>query len=243
MYKGGNFIYFSCEHIPELFLDKIIAKKYFNKFGKIKRFILRPKRLSCTVEYESKEDAENAYRNAGNFNGIDFIVKYAEYEIAHVQNTEEWVDPDVQAELDAMSSGHRLGSHTRTVLAGSTAVQQKSTILGRSYKHASNVLSVPTIKSVKIQSMGRQESPLTEIKIDNIARGELEAILKTPAITDEEKYRVLDARDKLIRMTTVRQTDIKKAVATKGTCPDMCPEKERLMREFQRQVKVLVKFL
>lgn len=47
---------------------------------------------------------------------------------------------------------------------------------------------------------------------------------------------MLDARDKLIRLTTKRMVDIKRVVSTKGVCPDMCPEKERLMREAKHQV-------
>lgn len=52
------------------------------------------------------------------------------------------------------------------------------------------------------------------------------------------RFRVLDARDKLIRLTTARTTDIKTVVSTKGVCPDMCPEKERLMREATHHVAV-----
>lgn len=52
------------------------------------------------------------------------------------------------------------------------------------------------------------------------------------------RFAVLDARDKLIRLTTARQTDIRQAKSTKGTCPDMCPEKERVMREAKHQVAV-----
>lgn len=37
-------------------------------------------------------------------------------------------------------------------------------------------------------------------------------------------------------MTTTKTTDIKIAVSTKGVCPDMCPEKERVMREVQHQI-------
>ncbi|XP_023305273.2 protein xmas-2 isoform X1 [Lucilia cuprina] len=225
-----NYNAITCEQIPELFLDKIVAKKHFSKFGKIKRFILRPKRLICTVEYENKEDAENAFENAGRFNGVDFIVNYAEHEVAHVQNTEEWVDPDVQAELEAMSPGHRMGASLKSSKGLMAPFLQKTNVLNRFPKYAS-ALAHPN-NSLK----ARQNSPQPEIKVDSMVRNELEAILKTPAHTHEEKYRVLEARDKLIRLTTVRQTDIRKAVAAKGTCPDMCPEKERLMREFQRQV-------
>lgn len=230
-----NYNAIACTQIPELFLDKIVAKKYFSKFGKIKRFILRPKRLICTVEYESKEDAEKAFKNAGNFNGIDFVVSYAEHEVAHVQNTEEWVDPEVQAELEAMSPGHRLGANLRPSTGLTAQTLQKSNVVSRVPK-ITNTLATSN-KLLKEFTKGRQYSPQPEIiKVDSAVRNELESMLKTPALTYEEKYRVLEARDKLIRLTTVRQTDIKKAVAAKGTCPDMCPEKERLMREFQRQV-------
>lgn len=50
------------------------------------------------------------------------------------------------------------------------------------------------------------------------------------------RYFVLDARDKLIRLTTVKNVDIKKATSTQGVCPDMCPEKERLSRISKHRV-------
>lgn len=46
---------------------------------------------------------------------------------------------------------------------------------------------------------------------------------------------MLEARDKLIRLTTKRMTDFKRAVE-QGICPDMCPEKERLSRESKHRV-------
>lgn len=66
---------------------------------------------------------------------------------------------------------------------------------------------------------------------------ELVKIIKQCATTVEEKYKILEARDKLIRLRTKKHTDLSKAKVTVGTCPDMCPEKERLMRETQHQVK------
>lgn len=63
-------------------------------------------------------------------------------------------------------------------------------------------------------------------------------ILKQPAHTLEDKYKILEARDKLIRLRTKMFIDLTKG-HTKGTCPDMCPEKERLMREVQHQVSLV----
>ncbi|XP_075157293.1 RRM_XMAS2 and SAC3_GANP domain-containing protein xmas [Haematobia irritans] len=239
-----NYKAISCEKIPELFLDKLVAKKHFSKFGKISRFILKPNRLSCTVEYETEEDAERAYMEAGEFNGLEFDVNYAAKQVAQVQSTEEWVDPDVQSELEAMSPGHHRafgsaansGTQMKSVFGAAPQVTTKSLAFARlATKQTPQTISAP--KPILRQPTPRNNSPIPDTpKIDASVRSELEAILRRPALSDEDKYRVLDARDKLIRLTTIRQTDIKKAVATKGTCPDMCPEKERLMREFQRQV-------
>ena len=35
---------------------------------------------------------------------------------------------------------------------------------------------------------------------------------------------------------TKKHADLASAVAIKGSCPDMCPERERYMREFQRRL-------
>lgn len=67
-----------------------------------------------------------------------------------------------------------------------------------------------------------------------------ETLMKKPAFTSEEKFRVLDARDKFLRLTMDKNMDLKVAKKTIGVCPDMCPEKERVMREFQHQVKLLL---
>lgn len=72
--------------------------------------------------------------------------------------------------------------------------------------------------------------------VSTAAMSELLEILKQQAVSTDEKLRVLDARDKLMRLRQVKQYDISKAVKTVGTCPDMCPEKERLLRESRRQI-------
>lgn len=63
-------------------------------------------------------------------------------------------------------------------------------------------------------------------------------ILREPAYNPEEKFKILEARDKFVRLYSGRNTDMSKVRTTVGTCPDMCPEKERVMREFQHQVKI-----
>ncbi|KAM6978447.1 germinal-center associated nuclear protein-like [Tautogolabrus adspersus] len=65
-------------------------------------------------------------------------------------------------------------------------------------------------------------SPITPVKRHLI--GEV-------AETAEAKYRLLDQRDKLLRQGRPKRTDLVLSKVFVGTCPDMCPEKERYMRE------------
>lgn len=66
----------------------------------------------------------------------------------------------------------------------------------------------------------------------------LSALIGTVAETSEEKFRLLDQRDRVMRQARVKRTDLDKARTFVGTCPDMCPEKERYMRETRSQLSV-----
>ncbi|XP_048861179.1 germinal-center associated nuclear protein-like, partial [Brienomyrus brachyistius] len=56
------------------------------------------------------------------------------------------------------------------------------------------------------------------------------------AETAEEKYRLLEQRDKILRQARPKRTDLDLSKVFVGTCPDMCPEKERYMRETRNQL-------
>ncbi|XP_052873486.1 uncharacterized protein LOC128278797 [Anopheles cruzii] len=82
----------------------------------------------------------------------------------------------------------------------------------------------------------------TERKISQ-ARFELQAVACKPTGNAEERYRVLEAKDRYLRLTIPRPTDIRKAKSIQGTCPDMCPEKERYLREWKGLVSSYEKLL
>ncbi|EDV46462.1 uncharacterized protein Dere_GG18199 [Drosophila erecta] len=209
-----------CTNIPELFLDKYVARSHFGRFGTLVNFVLRPRRMTCTVSYASEEQAERALLEGDSFQGHQFDISYAENETAPAQKTEEWVDPDVQAELSALQSGWRneyaSGKPLKPSLSGAPMLP-----------------SLPAAAATAAVSV--KNPPATRDRTPAQLR-DLENVMRRPAHTSEEKFRVLDARDKLLRMNRTQQKPV--AGATQGHCPDMCPEKERVLREFQRQVAV-----
>ncbi|XP_026847158.1 protein xmas-2 [Drosophila persimilis] len=212
-----------CTDIPELFLDKFVARTHFGRFGNLVNFVLRPCRMTCTVSYATEEEAELALHEGNVYNGHEFHMSYAEKETAPAQKTEQWVDPEVQAELNAISSGWPKQYQPSKPIKMTPELPAAGS---RSQQHSSS----------QAPSERRERQPPAQSKA---YAQELEAVMLRPAYTSEEKFRVLDARDKLLRLNqSHRQLDIQMSGSTQGYCPDMCPEKERLLREFQRQVSV-----
>lgn len=228
----------SCEQIPELFLDKLIAKKHFSQFGRINRFILRPKRLSCTVEYESPEAAEAALARGGAFRDWKFNVYWTDEAPAASSSgrDEGFIDPEVQQELDTMSGG------PSSLRIRQTMKQSIESFLKKTERFPAPPIVAPPKQLrpppmvVAAAALPRESSVVSGDPKAIQAKLEFESLARKPAMTAEERFRVLEARDKYIRHTTDRTTDIRKAKSTQGTCEDMCPEKERYMRECKFQV-------
>ncbi|XP_072028126.1 germinal-center associated nuclear protein-like [Amphiura filiformis] len=65
-----------------------------------------------------------------------------------------------------------------------------------------------------------------------------DSLRKQVGMSAQERMDILEARDKMIRPGYKKQFNLATAQAVKGTCPDMCPEKERYMREYQRRLSV-----
>uniref|UniRef100_A0A1Q3EZ29 Germinal-center associated nuclear protein n=1 Tax=Culex tarsalis TaxID=7177 RepID=A0A1Q3EZ29_CULTA len=235
----------SCEKIPELFLDKLTAKKHFGQFGRINRFILRPKRFSCTVEYESQAAAEAALARGGQFRDVRFEIYWTDERPEGAAGKEELgsglaLDPEVQQELESMGGGPN-SLRVRQQQQQQSSKQSIESFLKKTERFpAPSLVAPPKPMRFPPSRLQHQPEPAAAAAVDSKAavpvRGEFEALARRPATTAEERYRLLEARDKYFRLTTDRTTDIRKARSTQGTCEDMCPEKERYMREFQLQV-------
>uniref|UniRef100_A0A182P4R2 Germinal-center associated nuclear protein n=1 Tax=Anopheles epiroticus TaxID=199890 RepID=A0A182P4R2_9DIPT len=217
----------SCENIPELFLDKLTAKMHFSQFGKIKRFILRPNRLSCTVEYEQPEAAQQALERGGQYKNVSFSIYWTDLKQPSMSDNGKpggpSLDLEVQTELEAIDF---VRSPSQNLLAFYKGGEQRTAApTGTQNRPPLAKLSIPTT-SARIDTDPR----IVQIRV------EFEKLANSPAFTAEERYRVLEAKDRYIRLTTERTTDIRKAKNIEGTCPDMCPEKERYMREWKCMV-------
>ncbi|XP_059478934.1 germinal-center associated nuclear protein isoform X2 [Neocloeon triangulifer] len=91
----------------------------------------------------------------------------------------------------------------------------------------SSSVSKPAVLSVQAPKMN------TKLPAETLT---LLSTAKKVANSIEDKLAVLEARDKLIRQKRVKSSNLASATKTIGTCPDMCPEKERFLRIDRHQV-------
>ena len=68
----------------------------------------------------------------------------------------------------------------------------------------------------------------------------LSALSKIVAHTSASRLDVLKTRDNIVRLGlgSTKRSDLATAQVIRGTCPDMCPEIERYMREEQRRLSI-----
>ncbi|XP_052741196.1 protein xmas [Bicyclus anynana] len=236
----------TCSNVPEGLFENKVAEKHFSKFGKVLRIRLMPKKHMCIVEYDQQTSAERAVLNAGAFDGFMFDVTRTKPRVRRKSKRDddpEWLpDPDVKAELSAMvgAPAYRI---TRQKSMDLDVPKRQSLELKLPVKRKTVV--VPKIvKPPKFQPTSGIESPVLVTTVPTTlstseAAVELHKLRARVSVTPDEKWRTLDARDRVLRAWGGAGSRVKVGGATIGTCPDMCPEKELLHRQSEHQVMTL----
>lgn len=242
----------TCSNVPQTLLTKTAAKQYFMKYGNIVKITIRPRKRIIIVVYTSKMEANAAYYGSSDYKGEKFHVEWTKLEssakaptkkkIVHkniVTNLFKAADDEIKSELEAMSNlEYNLHSDKETKLSDNTGTLFPLKVrapVGKTVlpyeKMASKFEKTTATKIEKLDAESQIIKPLP-----NTSMEELQNIIRQVALTSEDKYKILEARDRIMRMKRVKPASLASAKLTSGTCPDMCPEKERLMRESQRQI-------
>ncbi|KAJ8979976.1 hypothetical protein NQ317_013725 [Molorchus minor] len=215
-----------CSNYPsEFMLDKNLAKEYFRQFGKIKRISFKSKLRTCTIEYVNKEGFLKALNTAGEYNGKFFKVtaeKPPEEKKKKLAQPPLYLDnDDIKAELEAMGGYAPKDYNTPEI--------KVSAVIGL-IDDSLESLPKPKLKRAWNTELAGKQKKITKTKdsqslMETPEQSELRNLIKSQATTIEEKYRVLDARDKLIRLKLKKNATMKTS-PTVGTCPDMCPKRK-----------------
>ncbi|CAH1784168.1 unnamed protein product, partial [Owenia fusiformis] len=215
----SNSLSISCKPIPEEYNTKEILKRHFQRFGKVTRVFPNPKEQKAIIHFENHEAAAEAKRNGHELKpGLPKMTIFWRPSKKALKST---FSKDVSDELSSMAGADFDSAGPKLPVRP---------------KEGSSRRAITKASSERRMSPGpssRSTSPARKLKTG--AGGKF---LNTMATTAGEKYELLEAIDKQMKLDRGKQTgtELAQAAVIIGTCPDMCPEKERYVREDRRRL-------
>ncbi|XP_038127205.1 germinal-center associated nuclear protein isoform X2 [Cyprinodon tularosa] len=223
-----------CRNIPPSLNKKDVIEKHFARFGKVCKIFCRPNKNLAIVHFEDHVSAAKAKRRGKVLHGEELLLLW-------------------QKKKQSPGDKSSRSPPEKDKFAGESPKVEEP-------KPGSSPLRRPTLMPPTVSShlTFRQSSPLRpspskqplfdpEPQKENLTEPQssernvpssLSHLIGQFAETAEERYRILEQRDKVLRQERPKRTDLDLSRVFVGTCPDMCPEKERYMRETRNQLSV-----
>ncbi|XP_038604886.1 germinal-center associated nuclear protein [Tachyglossus aculeatus] len=222
-----------CKNIPDYLNDRTVLEKHFGRFAKVQRIYTKRSRKLAVVHFFDHDSAAQA-RKKGKGLHKDMTIFWHKKKIS--PSKKEFSPKEKKSDESEVKPNPEEPSFTHSPLrkplvrpAASGSLLSKSS---------------PVKKPGLIKALQFETDPFDSGSEGQGPEGlgtsvpSLSNLVGTVAETAEEKYRLLDQRDKIMRQARVKRTDLDKAKTFVGTCPDMCPEKERYMRETRNQLSI-----
>uniref|UniRef100_A0A8C3SJP1 Germinal-center associated nuclear protein n=1 Tax=Chelydra serpentina TaxID=8475 RepID=A0A8C3SJP1_CHESE len=221
-----------CKNIPDYLNDTNVLEKHFGR-TKVRRIFTRRSKKLAIIHFYDHASAAQARKKAKGLHK-DIVTFW------HKKKTSlgkgEFSSKEKKADEDEGRQSKEEQNYQHSPL-------RKSLIRPSTSSNLSSKSS-PAKKSALTKSLQFETDPFdsgTEgLNSESLAvsASSLSNLIGSVAETSEDKYRLLDQRDKIMRQARVKRTDLGKAKTFVGTCPDMCPEKERYMRETRNQLSI-----
>ncbi|TSK92908.1 Germinal-center associated nuclear protein [Bagarius yarrelli] len=223
-----------CKEIPLSLNQKDLIKQHFARFGKVHRVYCRPEKNLAIVHFHDNASAAMAKKKGKKFHGNEIHIFWQrKKQSPGTKRTKPLeVQEDFNAENEARPESSQSSPLRKTLLR--PPALSVPLVKGSSKKSA-------VAKTLQFESEPQQDVRSESQSVDRpavVMPSSLQPLIGQIAETAEEKYRLLEQRDKILRQLRLKRTDLDMSKVFVGTCPDMCPEKERYMRETRNQLSV-----
>lgn len=226
------------KNIPDHLNKPGIIKKKFDHYGKVGRIICRPEKKLVTINFQNHDAAAQAkQQEQGWFPDMHiFFVKKksspGKKQLSSAKMSEEMLQESI-GKQSAEEQTYQ-PSPLRKSLVRSSVIASSLPTKGSPIKKSGS--SKPLLfEADSLDSGSDGHSSDSVMSSLSVSLSQLSGTLVENA---EERYRILDQRDRILRQARVKRTDLDLAHIFVGTCPDMCPEKERYMRETRNQLSI-----
>ena len=192
-----------CENVPDIINSSDILLQHFSMFGEVVKVVPNTRKKSATVHFTDHAGAKAAKikgKNVEDFKEVIGNIIYSQASPKRMKRKTPNADSEDSSSIDFP--------------------QEAEPRLKKLFKTTKPVMKVASEKSEMQFNASKDAS-----------QGELLRIMKQQAVTDEERWKVLDARDKYLKVKYPK-TQLRSGLEIEdmnliGTCPDICPEKER----------------
>nr|XP_056712839.1 germinal-center associated nuclear protein [Euleptes europaea] len=227
----GEFKAFQCKNIPDYLNDRNVLENHFKKSAKIHRiFTNRNKKLAVVYCFDHAS-AALARKKA---KGLHKEIVTFWHRKKSGPNKREYASKE---QVEDVSEGRQKTDPPSYLHSSQSKSLIRSTAGGNLLSKSSPAKKSGLKKSLQFEADTFDSGPESH-GLENLEASApcLSNLIGMVAESSEDKYRLLDQRDKLMRQARLKRTDLGQTFI--GTCPDMCPEKERYMRETRNQLSI-----
>ncbi|XP_048808587.1 germinal-center associated nuclear protein [Lagopus muta] len=229
----GELTAIQCKNVPDYLNDRTVLEKHFGQFVKVRRVMTRRNKKTAVVHFFDHASAALAKKKAKELHK-DIVTFWQKKKTSPAKREFSSKEKKASEEEGRQSSEEQNYQHSplRKPLIRSSA---SAAMPGRSSPAKKPGLRKALQFEVDLFDSGSegQNSEAMGASLSSLSN-----LVGLVAETSEERYRLLDQRDKIMRQARIKRTDLGKAKTIVGTCPDMCPEKERYMRETRNQLSI-----
>ncbi|XP_056206064.1 germinal-center associated nuclear protein isoform X1 [Falco biarmicus] len=234
----GELTAIQCKNIPDYINDRTVLEKHFSQFVKVRRIMTRRNKKMAVLHFFDHASAALARKKAKELHK-DIVTFWQKKKTSPAKR--EFSSKEKKAGEDEGRQNNEEQNYQHSPLRKPLIRSSASGVMPGKSSPA---------KKPGLRKALQFEADLFDSNSEGQSSEALGASLSSlgnlvglVAETSEERYRLLDQRDKIMRQARIKRTDLGKAKTVVGTCPDMCPEKERYMRETRNQLSIFESLL
>ncbi|XP_068428671.1 germinal-center associated nuclear protein isoform X2 [Clinocottus analis] len=224
-----------CRNVPQSLNRKDVIEKHFGRFGKLRKVLCRPTKNLVIVHFDDHASAAKAKKKGKHLHKQELFLSWQkkkqspEDKGSRPATGKEEAEGESQEDTESTS----VSSPLRKPALRGPAI---SSLMA--FSRSSPVKKSSIAKSLQFDTEPQRESRTDAQTSERPVPSSLLHLIGQMAETAEDKFRLLEQRDKILRQGRPKRTDLDLSKVFVGTCPDMCPEKERYMRETRKQLSV-----
>ncbi|XP_035532563.1 germinal-center associated nuclear protein [Morone saxatilis] len=220
-----------CRNVPPALNKKDVLEKHFGRFGKVGRVICKPPKNQAVVYFHDHASAAKAKKKGKVLRGQELLLLWQRKK----QSPGDKGSRPAAGAAEGESQEHAESKATSSPLKRPSLV---APALTSTFSRSSPVKRSSLVKALQFDTEVQKDSSTEAPSSERPVPSSLLHLLGQVAETAEDKYRLLEQRDKILRQGRPKRTDLDLSKVFVGTCPDMCPEKERYMRETRKQLSI-----